>query len=345
MEVTGLTRRVAVREQADAGKAREQAVRAAESARFDDESSSRLAIIVAEMASNLLKHTADGGEILINAQTPSAGPGGVELLAIDRGPGMANPGAALEDRFSSSGSLGIGFGAIRRQSNHFDIHSVPVHGTAVLARVWAQDPQDADRSFELGVVTIAKDGEEVSGDGWGVCDVPGGIQVLVVDGLGHGLLASEAATLALKAFRSTTGSAPVDVLRAIHPPLRSTRGATVGVATIDSRSNVVTFGGIGNIAAAVFAPDGVRRLVSLNGTVGREPVMYQQYDAEWSADAYLVMHSDGLMTRWRLDYLPGLSTKDPTLIAAVLFRDFARDLDDVTIVVARQRSHQHLPRS
>jgi hypothetical protein len=52
------------------------------------------------------------------------------------------------------------------------------------------------------------------------------------------------------------------------------------------------------------------------------------------------MHSDGLMTRWKLDYLPGLAMKDPSLIAAVLFRDFARDLDDVTVVVARQRSSQ-----
>jgi anti-sigma regulatory factor (Ser/Thr protein kinase) len=338
MEVTGLTRRIVIRAQSDAGEARRQALRAAESARFDGALTSRLVIIAAEMTSNLLKHSEAGGEILINAQTPPAGPGGVELLAIDRGPGMAKPAAAMEDGYSSSGSLGIGLGAIRRQSSYFEIHSAPARGTAVLARVSAADAHGPHHGFDLGVVTIPKDGEEVSGDGWEVCEVPGGIQLLVVDGLGHGLLASEAASLAVRAFRQTAGRAPVEVLRALHPPLRGTRGATVGVATIDRRSHLVTYGGIGNIAAAIFGPGSPRRLVSLNGTVGRDPVTYQQFDAEWSSDSCLVMHSDGLMTRWRLDYLPGLGTKDPSLIAAVLFRDFARDLDDVTIVVARQGS-------
>lgn len=338
MEITGLTRRVVVREQSDAGEARRQAAWAGESARFDEALSARLAIITAEITSNLLKHTATGGEILINVMTPSVGPGGVELLAVDRGPGMAKPAAALEDRYSTTGSLGIGMGAIRRQSSYFEIHSIPERGTAVLARVSADGRRAGVPGFDLGVVAIPKDGEEVSGDSWAVFELPDGIQIMVVDGLGHGLLASEAAALAVKAFRKTAGRAPVDVLRALHPPLRSSRGATVGVASIDTRARVVTFGGIGNIAAAVHGPGSPRRLVSLNGTAGRDPVNYRQYDAEWNATALLIMHSDGLMTRWRLDYLPGLATKDPSLIAAVLFRDYARELDDVTIVVARQRS-------
>jgi anti-sigma regulatory factor (Ser/Thr protein kinase) len=338
MEVTGLTRRVLVRDQSGAGEARRQAVRAAESARFDEALSSRLNLILAEMTSNLLKHASAGGEILINAQTPATGPGAVELLAIDRGPGMAKPAEAMADHYSSSGSLGIGLGAMRRQASHFELHSVPSHGTAVLARVSGAAASGAGQTFDLGVITVPKDGEEVSGDGWGVREVPGGIQLLVVDGLGHGLLASEAASLAVKAFRTTSGRAPVDVLRALHSPLRGTRGATVGVATIDTSSGVVTYGGIGNIAAAIYGPGSPRRLVSINGTVGRDPVTYHQFDAAWSSDACLIMHSDGLMTRWRLDYLPGLAAKDPSLIAAVLFRDFARDLDDVTVVVARQRT-------
>jgi anti-sigma regulatory factor (Ser/Thr protein kinase) len=337
MEVTGLTRRVVVRDQTGAGEARRQTVRAGESARFNVELSSRLNIIVAEMTSNLLKHAAAGGEILINIQTPDVGAGQVELLSIDRGPGIARLAAALEDHYSSAGSLGIGLGAMRRQASHFEIHSVLNHGTAVLARVSDPNAAALGRSFDLGVVTVPKDGEEVSGDSWGVCEVPGGIQLVVVDGLGHGLLASEAAALAIKSFRDASGRPPIDVLRLLHPPLRGTRGATVGVATIDIRSGVLTYGGIGNIAAAIFGPANPRRLVSLNGTVGRDPVSYQQFDSEWNSDACLVMHSDGLMTRWRLDYLPGLTSKDPSLIAAVLFRDFARDMDDVTVVVARQR--------
>ncbi|MEP6753220.1 MAG: SpoIIE family protein phosphatase [Candidatus Dormiibacterota bacterium] len=337
MEVTGLTRRISVRQQSDAGDARRQASQAAESARLDPECSGRLATITAEMASNLLKHTANGGDVLINALVPASGSGAVELIAIDRGPGMRRVATLMEDGRSSAGTLGIGLGAIRRHASHFDIHSVPGRGTAVLARVHANGGLPGHPGFDIGVVTVPKDGEMVSGDSWAVTAKPDGIQVLVVDGLGHGLLASEAASAAIRAYRQTAGP-PVDVLRALHPALRGTRGATVGVADVDTRSHVVTFGGIGNIAAAVFSEGGARRLVSLNGTVGREPVSYQQFHAEWDPGATLILHSDGLMTQWRLDYLPGLAAKDPSLIAAVLFRDFARELDDVTVLVAREGS-------
>ena len=337
MEVSGLTRRVVVREQSDAGDARRLAARAAQSARFDAVLSTRVSIIAAEMTSNLLKHSATGGEVLINALTPPAGPGALELLAIDRGPGIANPAAALEDGYTTAGSLGAGLGAIRRQSSHFEIHSVAGRGTAILARVTADNGRVDEPKFDVGVVSLAKDGEDVSGDGWALCEVPAGIQLLLADGLGHGLLASDAATLAVKTFRKTAGRAPVDVLRALQPALRSTRGATVGVATVDTHAGVVTYAGVGNIGAAMVTPDRCRSLVSLNGTVGREPVQFRQFEVAWDPKALLIVHSDGLSTRWRLDQVPGLTAKDPTLIAAVLFRDFARQLDDVTVVVAKQR--------
>ena len=336
MEMTGLTRRIGVREEADAGAVYRQATLAAERARLDEASAGRLALIARELTTNLLKHTARGGEVLLNAQTPPAGPGAVELLAIDRGPGMANATKALRDSYSTGGTLGIGLGAAQRQADNFAIHTAPGRGTAILARVRGVHVEPVASPYDVGVITVPKDGEEVSGDGWAVCAVPHGFQLVVVDGLGHGLLASEAAAAAIKAFRQAAGRSPVDVLQALHRPLVGTRGATAGVAQIDTRARRVTYGGIGNIAAAVFGQAGTRRLVSLNGTVGREPVSYRQFEGEWEPDATLIMHSDGLMTQWRLDYLPGLATKDPSLIAAVLFRDFARDLDDVTVVVAKQ---------
>lgn len=336
MDITGLTRRVVVREQSDVGEARGQAIRAAESARFDELHQSRLTIIAAELATNLLKHTARGGEILINILAPPAGPGSVELLAIDRGPGIANQAWALRDNYSSSGTLGIGLGAIQRQSSQFDFHSTEGGGTAVLSRVYADHHPTRDGGFQVGVITVPKDGEEVSGDTWAACRIPAGLQVLLVDGLGHGLLASEAARVAAEAFQRIPGRTPTEVLRTLHRPLSATRGATVGVATIDSGSGVVTYGGVGNVAAAVFTPGSTRRLISINGTLGREPVTYHEFRAEWNPGATLIMHSDGLMSQWRLDYLPGLATRDPSLIAAVLFRDFARDFDDVTVLVARE---------
>ena len=335
MEMTGLTRRVVVREQSDGANARRTALQAAEIARFDSALQGRVALITAELSSNLLKHAGDGGTLLINSVVKPSGAGAVELVAVDRGPGMANPAAAFEDGYSSTGSLGAGMGTIRRQASHFEIHSVAGRGTAVLARIEGDDPRDK-REFDIGVLSVPMDGEDVSGDGWAAAHVPSGFQLLVVDGLGHGLLAHDAATLAVEVFRSTAARAPVDVLRALHAPLKSSRGATAAFFSIDYRTRVLTHCGVGNIGAAVVTADRSRKLVSLNGTLGREPVQFKQFEAEWDPSSVLVAHSDGLTTRWRLDE-PGLAAKDPTLIAAVLFRDFARELDDVTVVVARER--------
>jgi len=54
-------------------------------------------------------------------------------------------------------------------------------------------------------------------------------------------------------------------------------------------------------------------------------------------DAMLIMHSDGIGTRWDLERYPGLPQRHPALIAAVLYRDHARGRDDAGIVVAQRQ--------
>jgi hypothetical protein len=61
-----------------------------------------------------------------------------------------------------------------------------------------------------------------------------------------------------------------------------------------------------------------------------------EFSAPWSAESLLLMHSDGLNTHWSFDPYPGLMERHPSLIAGVLYRDFARSRDDVTVVVARE---------
>jgi hypothetical protein len=48
------------------------------------------------------------------------------------------------------------------------------------------------------------------------------------------------------------------------------------------------------------------------------------------------MHSDGLLTNWSLDAYPGLLTRHPALIAGVMYRDFRRGRDDVTVLAVRR---------
>jgi hypothetical protein len=61
----------------------------------------------------------------------------------------------------------------------------------------------------------------------------------------------------------------------------------------------------------------------------------QEFKVEWPHDGILVMHSDGLLTRWDLSQYPGLTNRNPSVIAGVLFRDFRRQRDDSSVVVAK----------
>jgi hypothetical protein len=129
--------------------------------------------------------------------------------------------------------------------------------------------------------------------------------------------------------------APAARLQCIHAALRNTRGAAVAVAEVDPRRDTVRFCGVGNVSGAAVSDQGTRTMVSQNGTVGHEMRKVSEFSYPWPAHALLVLHSDGLSTHWSLDGYPGLSRRHPSLIAGVLYRDFKRGRDDVTVVVAR----------
>jgi anti-sigma regulatory factor (Ser/Thr protein kinase) len=297
---------------------------------FDEADRGRLAIVVTELATNLVKH-ASGGELLVRAVPPAD----IEVLALDRGAGMASVERCLGDGFSTSGSPGTGLGAVARLADRFDVYSGA--GTVVFAMVRARrrGPPPA-AALDVGVVAVPKPGQSVSGDHWTVEDRPGRAAVLVADGLGHGFLAMEAAKAAVEALRANAGLRPAEALAAIHAALRPTRGASVGLAEVDLDRRTVAFSGVGNISAAVVLDGTVRQMVSHHGTLGHEARHIAEFTYPWSEHALLVMHSDGLGTHWALERYAGLATRHPSVVAGVLYRDFKRERDDVTVLVARE---------
>jgi hypothetical protein len=132
------------------------------------------------------------------------------------------------------------------------------------------------------------------------------------------------------------GKSPKEILEAAHTALRSTRGAALAIAEVDFERLSVRFAGVGNISGTIFASEKSNSLVSYNGTVGHEVRKIQEFVYQWPKGGLLVMHSDGLATQWRLDRYPGLTAKHPSLIAGVLYRDFNRGRDDVTVLVVRE---------
>lgn len=301
---------------------------------FDETAAGKVAIVVTELATNLIKH-APGGELVLRS-VPQDGLETIEVLALDTGRGISNVDQCLRDGYSTSGTSGNGLGAIRRLAGLFEIHTVPALGTVVLARVSAAPRRTRPAPpLEIGAVSAPKPGEELCGDGWAAEERAGRAAVLIVDGLGHGVQAAEAATAAVKAFHDNTGVAPAARLQGIHAALRGTRGAAVAVAEVDPSRGTLRFCGIGNISGTVVSDQGIRRMVSQNGTVGQAMRRVSEFTSPWPPEALLVLHSDGLSAHWSLDGYPGLSRQHPSLIAGVLYRDFKRVRDDATVVVAR----------
>lgn len=327
---------VPVTEASQVGEARRRAGVVSKQLGFGETAAGRVAIAVTELATNLVKYGA-AGEILLGTFEDDTGTG-VELIALDKEPGFANVAEALRDGHSTGGSPGTGLGAVQRQSQAFDIVSTPGRGTAVLARIQAA-PRSPQAPFELpsrfGAVVLPLQGETACGDAYAICSRASGWTVIVADGLGHGPNAAQASEEAIRLFRKNENKAPDEIIAAVHAGLRHTRGGAVSVARYDANRAVLVFAGIGNVAGAIVNGGETKRMVSLAGTAGHMVRRIQAFEYPFPLDSLLVMCSDGIGTSWSFDRYPGLVGAHPSLIAAVIYRDFARGRDDAAVVVAR----------
>ena len=329
---------VQIDDRTQVGEARRAAAQITEALAFDATQGGKVALAVTEAATNIVKH-AGSGKILLTPLTRGTA-AGVEILALDRGPGISNVAASLRDGFSTAGSMGSGLGALSRVSPSFDLYSHPGRGTALRLEVWgtAAIPPPDDLKLELGAVCLPMAGEYAAGDGWLLRASGDYRTILVVDGLGHGPNAARAARAATDAFATHSAATPAALMQICHGALASTRGAAGGAARVDPAKKQGTFAGIGNIACRVESAGERRQLVSHSGTLGHVMRRVQEFEFEFPAGSLLILHSDGLATHWAAADYPGLMTKHAGLIAGVLYRDHERGRDDVTVVVLKNLS-------
>lgn len=313
-----------------AGEARRQAERLARSAGFSDSDAGKVALVATETASNLVKH-AGHGEMVLGV----LGRAVIQILGLDRGPGLGSRAESLRDGFSTTGTAGTGLGAIQRLSTVFDLYSARDKGTAVLSQISNENQVRAESApLGTGAVSVPVVGEEVCGDAWEEVAASQPV-ILVADGLGHGPDAHLAAERARGAFLTGPGDDLGLIFARMNDRLRGTRGAAAAVARLDAATRTVRFAGVGNIAGVVLSGTGRRALVSQNGTVGGPMPVMRTVTEPLPERGLLVLHSDGVSARWTFDSYPGLMSHHPALIAGVLFRDFARPRDDATVVVKR----------
>ena len=306
---------------------------------FDEDRAGGAGLVATELATNLVKHAREG-EILMRPLTTAAGTiEGLEVVAVDKGPGIPDFALSRRDGHSTSGSLGQGLGAIERQADAFHLYTHS-SGTATVACFYLdrRRPNSARGPYDIGAVQVSKPGEDVCGDAWSWRMRDDRLSIVVADGLGHGLHAYEAATACIRVYEKMHEEAPGTVIGDVHAALRSTRGAAVAMVALDIPRSTARFSGLGNITAALLSDKGRQNLVSHNGTAGHSASRIQEFNYPVPRPCVLVAASDGLGTHWDLGAYPGLRTRSASLIAAVLYRDFSRRRDDVTVVVAKDRS-------
>ena len=296
----------------------------------------QLALAVTEAASNLHKHARQGSLWLCvdrDATTP-----GIALVTIDAGPGLPDVGAAMRDGHSTAGTLGIGLGAIQRLADFCDLYSVPGHGTALAARFRPERPSapsgpPASWAARWAGLVRPITGEVECGDVYGAIQADDTVTAVLCDGLGHGPLAAAAAAAGVTAVLDEPGSEPAALLERAHRRMSHTRGGAIGVVQV--RGPVARFAGLGNIAASILSDGSRKSMVSVPGIAGHQARTIRQFEYQVPPGAAVVLHSDGITSRWEAAALPGLAARDPLLIAAVLLAEAGIHRDDAGVLVLK----------
>lgn len=324
---------VPVREQSQVFRSRRTAVSLARELNFTEHQVGKVAIVATEIGTNLIKHARHGE--LSATLVEERGVPAVELLSVDAGPGIADIQRILTDGYSSKGTAGIGLGAVRRLSDRFAIHSKVGAGTVLMARLTPSPPPEGWKGFEVGAAVSAIPGETVSGDAWAFRSYATGGVLMVADGLGHGPDAAAAAQEAVCVMRESQTSSPTQLAEYVHQALVSTRGAAIGIADISIKTTQVAFAGIGNISASVVAGGASRAMVSHYGTAGATAQRIAEFIYPFTLPGIVILHSDGVSSRWQIGDYAGLEQQHASIIAGVIYRDFKRGRDDAAVAVAR----------
>ncbi len=327
---------VEVSESSQVGEVRRLAAEMARAEQMTEEEIGRLSLVATEVSTNLVKYGSKGHVTL--KRYIDAGVRGVEILAIDQGPGLPDLARSMRDGHSTGGSLGIGLGSMQRAATVFDVYTLMGQGTVVLARVAHAGPRvrKAAPLLSVSARAVPLKGQIENGDAWRMRDFGSRQLLCIVDGLGHGPLAALAARRAVQVFDAAAVSdEPGEILQKVHSAIRDTRGVVMAVLALDHAAGTAVFSGVGNIAAVIVLDGKSQHLLSVEGIVGYNLRKVRDQQAVWAPGSVAVLTTDGISTRWSFSKYPGLLSCHPSLIASVVFRDHARETDDATIVVAK----------
>lgn len=333
---------VAIEDQASLSLVREQVRARAQAAGLDPAVGEGLVTAASELASNVLRHAREGRVVVRPVRR--GGVPGVEVVAADRGPGIADPPAALSGRGSGAfprlttgtGPTGTGLGAglagARRLAQELDLDVRLGEGTCVWARSFAAP---VPRS-EVALFGRALAGEPVSGDDGAFWRGEEHLLLAVADGLGHGPEAREASRAAIDALASCDpGAALGGLLARCADAVRGTRGAVITLLRLGLRDREGDHLGVGDVRTVVCGPGKLEVLLGNPGLLAGSQAPTPRTRAapiRLNPHGALAIFTDGL----RSAAAPGPGAgSDPVALACELATRFARGTDDLLVLAAR----------
>jgi len=325
---------ILVAEAIDGVAAQQSVRRMARTLGFAREATDEIALVVAELASSIVKHAGRGAITFRPLQNGERA--GIEVEAQDQGPGIADVQASIRDGYSTSGTLGCGLSTVNRLMDELEVSSAPGSGVHVVCRRWVGPANKTPTAtlWDVGVVTRSKHSAPDNGDAFVIKQWNSELLVAVIDGLGHGEQAQKAALVAQQYVQDHYDQPLDQVFAGTSRACRATRGVVMALASFPSRTQL-TLASLGNVEARAHCG---RELISFHvqrGIVGTQsaPVSVQQF--AWSPRAVLVLHTDGVRTQWQWDDFPGFEKEPAQMLASKFMRRLADDNDDATVLVVK----------
>lgn len=304
---------------------------------FAESDCEQIALVVTELASNLVRH-ASGGTLKLSP-TETSGRFGIRVESEDSGPGIVDVERAMTDGFSTGGSLGFGLGTVNRLMDDLEIYSRNPHGVHLVSHRWLRPQRGELRQHQLqfGVASRAYRFAAENGDSFVILQWERFALAGVIDGLGHGLFAQKAAQTA-RQYVEQHYDQPLDsIFRGVQRACRATRGVVMALVRFDLGYQKFTVGSVGNIEVRLFGSTQHFGLIVRRGVVGLNAPKPVLLEHPWDSNCVLVMHSDGLRTHWNWSEFPDLVDAPADVIAPKLLQGLGKLEDDATVIVARDK--------
>lgn len=302
----------------------------AQSIGFDEIGVGQIETAVSELATNLIKHRAKNGEIILKLLNDK-GRIGIEVRSEDEGPGIKNITLAMKEGGSTAGTLGIGLSGVKRLMDEFLIESEIDKGTTAVARKWLL--KDTSPWMEFSVFSRPKIGEDVSGDAYFIKRFSSYVIFGVIDVLGHGSEAHDVALNILSILEDNYTEPLNKIIDVCHKGLKHTRGAAMALCKVDFREKKFEHVAIGNVETRVYGTPNPVIPFFFNGTLGMVMENYRVIEYPYTEGMIIVMFSDGISGRF--DLKQQMLSKTPQEIAKFIFDNYARNTDDATVLVGK----------